>query len=166
MPVLNGGNPYNGYIPQNLGLAQPYQYGQYVYPQQARQQNMQQPQNIPQPSDKIYVHGIEGAYAHPLPPGVMKLDLWDDTENCFYVKGYDENGIPRILQWCDYFPHKVEEKSEAASIDLSNYPTKDDMKEMLGNIDLSNYMTKEDFTKAINSLTIGANGRIVMNQNG
>ena len=142
------GNPYD------MSMYMPRQYPGLQQPQQYQYQN---PNN-----GMVYVHGSEGANAHQLPPGVSKQTLWDDTVNSFYVKGYDSDGIPRILAWNDYGPHVQEEKSSIPKdIDMSQYPTKEDMKEMLASIDTSKFVTKDDLDKIIGELSVGDKGRIV-----
>ena len=140
MPIYNTGyNAYaNGY-PQ-YGVA-----GNYVIqptPQPNPQQYVQN-MNYQQPPVH-YVHGIAGANAFQLPNGVDKVTLWDEDDNCFYVKGYDNNGIPRILAWNDYFPHK-EPQVEEKQVDMSIYATKDDIKSMLASLDFSSFLTKKEF---------------------
>lgn len=101
------------------------------------------------PSIDYYVHGIEGANAFQMPMGVNKVRLWDEDLDQFFVKGYDQNGIPRILGWFDYSQHVVEEPKTEQNASST--------------IDLSKYLTKEDFEKAIAQLCVGERGRIVMN---
>lgn len=82
----NGGGYYNPYPSISTG------YPNYVQLQQMQNyQQMQQPQ--PQQTNGSnglpYVHGIEGAHAFPMPQGVNRIILWDDTVDSFYIKGYD-----------------------------------------------------------------------------
>lgn len=111
-----------------------------------------------------YVHGIEGANAFQIPTGYFKAILWDEDNNSFYVKGYDTNGIPRILAWNDYSPHVIEEPEpvkNVSEVDMKKYATKDDIKEMINSLDLSGFMTRRDFDKALAELSVGERGRIV-----
>lgn len=123
-PTAGGYNTAGQFVPQ---------YGQ---PMQQQRQDQQ----------TYYVHGIEGANAFQMPPGVNKVTLWDEDKDQFFVKGYDNNGIPRVLAWNDYQPHVSEPEP---------------VKEIQPNIDMSKYVTKEYFDKMLSELSIGANGRIV-----
>lgn len=107
----------------------------------------------------VYVHGIDGANAYQLPPNVTQQILWDDTVDSFYVKGYDQNGLPRVIAWNDFAKHVEPEKpkAHAADIDMSSYATKNDIKTML-----ERFMTKDDFEKSVSRLSVGERGRIVM----
>ena len=90
MPVYNNYNnqygvprqniPYGGYDPYMTTVQQP-------------------PQIQPRSSDgRVYVNGRAGADAYPLPMGVNFIVLWDTESHRFFVKGYDNNGIPRVRQ--------------------------------------------------------------------
>lgn len=127
-PINGGYNTAGQYIPQ---------YG--TYGQQQRQDTQ----------STYYVHGIEGANAFQMPPGVNKVTLWDEDKDQFYVKGYDNNGIPRVLAWNDYQPHIAEPEpvQQTQQINLEAYATKEDL--------------NNAFNKFLSELTIGANGRIV-----
>lgn len=148
-----GGNPYNGY--NNNAYAYNVNPQTYYQVQPQVQQNHQQ--------RLIYVHGIEGANAYQLPPGVTQETLWDDTDDCFYVKGYDETGRPKIIAWNDYKPHVVEQpkSASASNADMSKYATKDDVNALLETMTSSPYVTKDELYKVIGSLRIGEQGRIV-----
>ena len=130
-----------------------YGYNNYPNPTQGFYQNglqqnqFYQGQNQQPVSDGlIYVHGIEGANAFQLPPNVNRVILWDDTEDQYYVKGYDNMGKPRVLAWNDVFPHKVEEKPANQN---SSYE------------DMSKYVTKDYLESIISELSVGERGRIV-----
>ena len=127
--------PINPYMPATYN---PYanMAGQFI------PQYMQKPQE----QQYYYVHGIEGANAFQMPPGVNKVTLWDETNDQFFVKGYDNNGIPRVLAWKDYHDHVAEPEP---------------VKQTVPQIDLSKYVTVDDLNKMLGELTIGANGRIV-----
>lgn len=136
----NGGGYYNPYPSVSTG------YPNYVQLQQMQNyQQMQQPQ--PQQTNGSnglpYVHGIEGAHAFPMPQGVNRIILWDDTVDSFYIKGYDDMGKPKVLAWNDFTPH-VEEKVEPVEAN-----------------DSTKYVTKEYFEKVLSELKIGDKGRIV-----
>ena len=132
-------NAYNMPVGYN-----PYPNGQFV-PQYG---NYNQFQQKPQDQQYIYVHGIEGANAFQMPPGVNRITLWDENNDQFFVKGYDSNGIPRVIAWKDYHDHVAEPE-----------PTPQPQQK----IDLDKYVTKDDLNKMLSELTIGANGRIVRN---
>lgn len=139
MPALNNYMGYAGFNPyQNTGYQ--FQYPQQVYAQQQPTANS---------DGLIYVHGIEGANAYQIPAGVSKVTLWDDTDDCFYVKGYDPTGKPRILAWNDYKAHVVEEAKPAAA--------------EAPQIDMSKFVTKDDLNQVISELMVGERGRIVRN---
>lgn len=128
-----------------------------------------------------YVHGRSGADAYPLPPGITMARLWDDENNRFYVKGYDNNGRPRVLDDNDFIKHVEPEPQIASNIDLSNYATKDDIQKIvsdafaaniasyqqqlqqMGVPDMSNYVTMQQFNQGLDSLSVGNGGRIVRN---
>lgn len=129
-------------------------------------------QNYPQQpvDDRVFVTGRVGADAYPMPQGVFKVVLWDTSDKRFYVKGYDNNGILRVLGDFDYDDHVEPEPVSAANIDLTPYATKDDIKAMIGdafrNIQMPNlagYVTQADFNKALSELSVGNGGRIVRN---
>lgn len=124
MAVQNGYyNPYAG-------------YGAYQAYPQVPQQYAQIPQSNNQPSQNVfqYVHGIEGAYAYTMPIGVDKMLLWDDTENRFYVKGYDEMGKPKILADNDFQPHVDKKPAKEEKMDGSSYVTFDYLNKVLAEL--------------------------------
>ena len=129
----------------------------------------------PQADNRVFVTGRAGADAYQLPPGVNMQILWDDDNDRFYVKGYDESGRPRILMDKDYFDH-VEPETPAADIDMSRYATKDDINAMITEAinnavkevakktkapDMKNYVTREDFDEQLAGLSVGSGGRVV-----
>lgn len=160
-------NNYNNYT--NYGYPQQNLYGSgyrtgvnYGYPTGIGQQGVNYG-NVPNNTNNVYYcHGIEGANAFQIPPGLDKVTIWDEDLNSFYVKGYDNNGIPRVLAWNDYHPHVVDE-NKAPSVDTSIFATKDDIKQMIDSIDMSAFLTKKDLDKAIAELSVGERGRIVRN---
>lgn len=103
-------------------------------------------QQKPQEQQNYYVHGIEGANAFQMPPGANRVTLWDEDKDQFFVKGYDNNGIPRVLAWKDYCDHVAEPEP---------------VQQPVPQVDLSKYVTVDDFNKMVGELIIGANGRIV-----
>lgn len=117
--------------------------------------------------DRIFVQGRAGADAYQLPPGVNVQILWDDDENRFYIKGYDEKGRPRVLADNDFFPH-VEQAETKNEVDMSMYATKDDIKAMITDAlkksktqSLAGYVTTDEFNKVISELCVGSGGRVV-----
>lgn len=117
-----------------------------------------------------YVHGRAGAEAYQLPPGVTMAKLWDDEADRFYVKGYDNNGRPRVLDDNDFTQHIDPEPQPIQNVDMSIYATKDDLKKMLEEAfsnfqvpmpNLAGYATQSDLNKAISNLAVGNGGRIV-----
>jgi len=99
---------------------------------------------------KVYVSGRAGADAYPLPMGVNYMILWDTESNRFYEKGYDNNGIPRVLADNDYGPHTEPEPVHQPNVDMSSYATKDDIQKM-----------RKDFDRILSELAVGNGGRIV-----
>lgn len=118
-----------------------------------------------------YVSGRAGADAYQLPTGVNNAILFDNDSQRFYIKGYDNNGRPRVLEDND-FTHHVEPEPQPmqANIDLTPYATKDDIRNMIteaiSNIQIpnvANYVTRKEFNKELSGLTVGNGGRIVRN---
>lgn len=140
-----------GYMNNGGAYFAPYVSTPTGYPNYAQLQQMQNYQQMPQPQPQQvngsnglpYVHGIEGAHAFPMPQGVNRIILWDDTVDSFYIKGYDDMGKPKVLAWNDFTSH-VEEKTEPAEPENP-----------------SEYVTKEYFDKVLRELKIGEKGRIV-----
>lgn len=125
-----------------------------------------QPRIYPQvnPYDPIYVTGIDGANAFQMPPGVNRIILWDTEVDRFYIKMLDEIGRPRVVAVKDFFDHvEPEKKAPPAGVDMSAYPTSKDLEEFLSRYDTSKFLTKDDLDKALSQLTLGAQGRIVRN---
>ena len=165
MPAFNNYNAYGvypGYIApvNNWGNTQTYQ------PQQIQQ--------VQQPSDyREFVHGRAGAEAYQLKNGATMQVLWDDETDRFYIKGYDNNGRPRVLADNDFQQHIDPDPVQMPTIDLTPYATKDDLQKMIDEAfdkiqqnnstkpNLSAYVTKTDLNKILNSLSVGNGGRIV-----
>lgn len=141
-------NPYNAQM--NNGYYNPG----FVQPQQ---------QMMQRPSDgRTYVNGRAGADAYPIPSGVNEIILWDTEAKRFYIKGYDNNGMPRVLEDNDYSPHVEPEVNAQPQVDFSQYATKDDIKNMISNaFGMSTFVTQQEFNKALSELSVGNGGRIV-----
>lgn len=129
----------------------------------------------PQADNRVFVTGRAGADAYQLPPGVNMQILWDDSVDRFYVKGYDENGRPRVIADNDFQTH-VEPEVATPDIDMSRYVTKDDINAMITEAinnavkeavkktkapNLSNYVTQEVFDATLAGLCVGSGGRVV-----
>ena len=104
---------------------------------------------------RVYVNGRAGADAYPLPMGVNQIILWDTESPRFFVKGYDNNGMPRVLEDNDYSSHVEPEPVQSQSPDMSNYATKDDIKAMIRDAfsnatipSMVGYVTKDEMNKA------------------
>lgn len=161
MPVnFNAYNPYLNPGFMNYGV--PQFVPQNFQPQQPVQQYQQ-----PQGTQLQYTHGIEGANAYQMPPGVTEVILWDDEVDSFYIKKLDEMGRPKVVAHKDFFDHVDPEpkKIDHHEIDMSKYMTKDDLMETLGKIDLSAFLTKDTLDKALDeytsNLVVGEHGRVV-----
>lgn len=133
-------------------------YGQIPY-----QQQMQMPMMQQRPNDgRVYVNGRTGADAYPMPNGVNQITLWDTDGKRFYVKGYDNNGMPRVLEDNDYIPHVQPEAAPTQHVDMSKYATKDDIKAAVMEAFQSvQYVTEEHLNKRLSGLSVGNGGRIV-----
>lgn len=132
-------------------------YMNYIQPQQSN-------------SLKTYVNGRPGADAFQLPPGVNSMILWDADSQRFFVKGYDNNGMPRVLEDNDYTPHTEPEPVQQPQVDLNGYATKEDIKQMIAEAfsnatipSMAGYVTRKEMDKAFESLSLGNGGRIVRN---
>lgn len=110
-----------------------------------------------------YVHGRAGAEAYQLPPGVTMAKLWDDEADRFYVKGYDNNGRPRVLDDNDFTQHIDPEPQPIPNFDMSKYATKDDLKNIIAEAlgGMNAYVTQAELNKTISGLAVGNGGRIV-----
>ena len=159
MPGYNNFN--NPYLAQN----------QVVNPRLNYHQNWGVPYNqMPQQSSdgRVYVNGRAGADAYPIPPGLNEIILWDTEGKRFYIKGYDNNGMPRVLADNDYAPHTAPEVQAQGNVDLSSYATKEDIKNMIAEAfansaapNMAGYVTREEMDKAFSGLMLGNGGRIV-----
>lgn len=173
MPAFNNFNNVPnyqyGYQPGNQFQYQPSTGGNYAWG--GGYQN-QQPQPQQNNNDHYvytdYVSGRAGADAYQMPPNVNKVWLFDNDNDRFYVKMYDNNGRPRVMEDNDFTPHVEPENQTNPQIDLSPYATKEDLKQMLNdalrNIQVPNptdYITRNDFYRELSGLSVGNGGRIV-----
>lgn len=123
---------------------------------------------MPQQTDnRVYVNGRAGAEAYPLPQGVNLQVLWDTDAKRFYIKGYDNNGMPRILEDNDYKSH-VEPENQSKKVDMSRYATKDDIKNMIADAfkkykapNMNGYVTVDEFNRGLSELCVGSGGKVV-----
>lgn len=151
----NGNN--NGYM--NTG------YGNYQAPNQMNRQ-----QQIDEHFQWVdYVSGRVGADAYPMPQGINRVLLFDNDTDRFFVKQYDNNGRPRVVEDNDFIEH-VDPEPQMPNIDLSAYATKDDIQKMIQESfasirlpDMSNYLTRKDLNKELGNYAVGNGGRIVRN---
>lgn len=97
------------------------------------------------PHQQIFVYGESGANAYPMPQGCNLLILWEADPNIkrFYIKQIDQNGRPMPLESYDYEQHV-----EPPAVQQS---------------DLSKYVTVDQLTDILGRLSIGSEGRIVVN---
>ena len=115
-----------------------------------------------------YVSGRAGADAYQMPTGINRVLLFDNDTNRMFIKGYDNNGRPRVLEDNDFQPHTEPEPQQNAmpNIDMSKYATKDDIEQMFRKVQMPNmsgYMTKQEFDTALTELFVDNRGRIVRN---
>lgn len=162
-----------GHQPGNQWTNQPNTAGNYAWG--GGYQNQQpQPQPWQNNNDHYvytdYVSGRAGADAYQMPPNVNKVWLFDNDNDRFYVKMYDNNGRPRVMEDNDFVPHVEPEPTsqQIPQIDLSPYATKADLEQLLNNVmksihmpNLSDYITKNDLEKELSGLSVGNGGRIV-----
>lgn len=154
----NNGNGNNvGYM--NTG------YGNYQTPNQMNRQ-----QQIDEHFQWVdYVSGRVGADAYPMPQGVNRVLLFDNDTDRFFIKQYDNNGRPRVVEDNDFIEH-VDPEPQMPNIDLSAYATKDDIQKMIEDSfrhlrlpDMSSYVTKNDLANELGNYAVGNGGRIVRN---
>lgn len=116
-----------------------------------------------------YVSGRAAAEAYQLPPNVNKAILYDNDQNRFYIKEYDNTGRPRVVADNDFQAHvEPEPQPQTSNIDLTPYATKDDIRQMINeaisSISLPNfgdYVTRKEFDSGLKHLSVGNGGRIV-----
>lgn len=160
MPTQNG---YNAYVPQPTPAPRVNTWGVGNNWGAAGWGN-----NYVANDGKIHVNGRAGADAFPLPMGMNVAVLWDTESPRFFVKGYDDNGIPRVLEDNDYAPHVEPEVPQQGPIDMSAYATKEDIQAMIAEAfasmpapKMTGYVTKKEFEKGLSELTVGAGGKVV-----
>lgn len=122
-----------------------------------------QPQQYVNNDYREFVHGRAGAEAYQLKPGTTMQVLWDDETDRFYVKGYDNNGRPRVLADNDFIPHVEPEVQQQTQIDTSMYATKNDIQQMINDAlsNMNGYVTQNQLNQALSELAVGSGGRIV-----
>lgn len=181
MPGFNNYANYGNYgtyqsptIPNNVRQTVPANNGNYAYNtgMNGNYMNNGFPTNpVPVQDDRWvftdYVSGRAGADAYQMPNGVNKVLLFDNDVNRMYIKSYDNNGRPRVLEDNDFQPH-VEPEPQAImpNVDMSKYATKDDIEQLFKKIpmpNMSGYMTKQEFDTALTELFVDNRGRIVRN---
>ena len=102
------------------------------------------PPNMNRPNGaRVYVNGRAEAENYPMPPGANEITLWDSNGGRVYIKAYDNNGYPRVVEDYDLITHVDPAPPE--------YVTKEDIRaildEMLSNRAMSaqkNYSTRND----------------------
>jgi len=127
-------------------------------PQQP-QTPVQQPQR--QPDTKIIVNGRPAADVYPIPQGSNMVILWDRNGERLFVKAYDNNGYPCVVEDYDLTPHVDPEPA---------YVTKEDIREMiqdaLSDIQMpnpKNFVTRDYLDKALSRVTQGNKGKVSRN---
>ena len=120
-----------------------------------------QPQPQRQPDTKIIVNGRAAADAYPMPQGATMVYLWDRNGERLFVKAYDNNGYPCVIEDYDLTPHVDPEPA---------YVTKEDIREMieeaLSNIQMPNpklFVTKDYLDKALSRAVSGNKGKVNRN---
>lgn len=115
-----------------------------------------------------YVSGRTGADAYQMPSNVNRVLLFDNDNDRYFIKEYDNNGRPRVVADNDFTPHVDPEPTQNAPIDLTPYATKDDLRQMLSDAinqiaipNMGEYVTRGDLNKALSGLSVGNGGRIV-----
>ena len=126
---------------------------------QQNQTPVQQPQR--QPDTKIIVNGRAAADAYPMPQGSTMITLWDRNGERLFVKAYDNNGYPCVIEDYDLTPHVDPEPA---------YVTKEDIREMiedaLANIQIPNtkqFVTRDYLDKALSRAVQGSKGKVNRN---
>lgn len=109
--------PYNNVYNNPYQLQNPLQ----TIPQQQIQPFSNQNTNI------LWVQGIEGAKAYPVPAGGA-VSLWDTEHNSVYVKIVDASGVPQPIRIFDY----TERVEPQESLDNGcNYITEEKLNQIL-----------------------------------
>lgn len=131
-----------------------------AYPNQGYMQQPT-PQQFQYPFQQIFVQGMAGAQAYPFPPGCNFLVMWEADPNLsiFYVKSIDQStGRPNPVRAYDYMEH-VDQPAVHKS-DLNKYVTTDQLQEFIN----SKFVTQDQLKSLIGNLSVGAQGRIVLNE--
>lgn len=163
----NGGNG-NGYV--NNGYMN-NGYGTYQNQNPMNRMNNNYGQQTRQIDEHFqwvdYVSGRVGADAYPMPQGVNRVILFDNDTDRFFIKQYDNNGRPRVVEDNDFLEH-IEPEPQMPNIDLSAYATKDDIQRMIqesfSNLrfpDMSAFVTRNDLATELGNYAVGKGGRIV-----
>lgn len=162
----NMGYGSNGFMGNGNGTGNPNNVwsngwngtGMNPQPQQT-QTPVQQPQR--QPDTKIIVNGRAAADAYPIPQGSTMVILWDRNGDRVFVKAYDNNGYPCVVEDYDLTPHVDPEPA---------YVTKEDIREMiqdaLSDIQIpnpKNFVTRDYLDKAISRAISGNKGKVNRN---
>ena len=106
-------NQYSAFVPSQTG-----QYG-YTTTIPSTQQMMSQPTQQTPIHGFIYVTGLDGAKAYPMPPN-SEMPLFDSTGDVLYIKTTDGAGFPTITV-CDC------KKRGQADVSQGEYVTHDDL---------------------------------------
>jgi len=129
--------------------------------QPSQPQTPVQPQQARQPETKIIVNGRAAADAYPMPQGSTMVYLWDRNGERLFVKAYDNNGYPCVVEDYDLTPHVDPEPA---------YVTKEDIREMieeaLANIQMPNtkqFVTRDYLDKALSRTAQGNKGKVNRN---
>lgn len=163
----NMGYGSNGYMGNGNGTGNPNNMwsngwnGTGMNTQSPQPQTPVQPQPQRQPETKIIVNGRAAADAYPMPQGSTMVYLWDRNGERLFVKTYDNNGYPCVVEDYDLTPHVDPEPA---------YVTKEDIREMiaeaLGDIQMpntKNFVTREYLDKAISRAISGNKGKVNRN---
>lgn len=115
--------PGSGFMPGN-SFTQNNGYVQ--QPNQLQQQQRNANSNNVNNTNIVWVQGIEGAKAYPLPPG-SAISLWDTEQNVVYIKIVDLAGVPLPIRVFDYTERVVSQQQS----DDKSYVTEEKLNEIL-----------------------------------
>ena len=176
MPGYNNYQNYGNYANypvqnQYVGARNTNTVPQQSIPNYGFQQQSQMPMQDNRFQLVDWVTGRPGADAYQLPNGVNNAILFDNDGRRFYIKGYDNNGRPRVLEDNDFQAHvEPDPQPVQPNIDLTAYATKDDIKNMITDAtsnlsipNVNNYVTRKEFYKSLSELSDGGAGRNVKN---
>lgn len=160
MPVysnLNRGNGFGNGYGNGMQGGQSNAWGngydafgmQQTMPAQPQPQTAQTAMPNAEPGDiRLFVNGRAAADVYPMPQGVHVLTLWDVSGKRLYIKAYDNNGFPRVIDDLDVTPH--------VEPDPPKYVTKDDIRDILDELlgaynfpDMKNFVTRNEMNKAL-----------------